>query len=304
MTHAIGRILAVAALAYVGVGLLLFFKQRSYIYFPSRTVRATPAELGLPYEEISLTAQDGIVLAAWLVKAESGADAAARPTGLFCHGNGGNIGDRLATLQTFAQMGFDTLIFDYHGYGASEGKPGEEETYRGALAAWKYLTETRQIPPARILLFGRSLGGAVAAWLATQEEPGLLVMESTFTSIPAMAATMYPVYPTRWLSRFSYDTLARMPEIRCPVIVAHSREDEMIPFQQGRALYKAAREPKLFFELQGSHNAGGLDIAPGYRDQLRAWARHGRLHNDRAVPEAAGAAENAPHSTRNHGDTP
>ncbi len=271
MGHAVLKIVAAIAVVYVLVGLLLYFRQSAYIYFPARTVRQTPAAIGLAYEDVRLKAEDGATIAAWFVQAPAGANAENRPVVLFCHGNAGNIGDRLNTLRTFVSLGLDVLIFDYHGYGESEGKPGENETYLSALAAWEHLTLTRSVPSNRIVVFGRSLGCGVASWLAQHCEPGLLVLESAFESVPAMARKIYPIYPVRLLSRFSYDTLARMEHIRCPVIVAHSREDEMIPFEHGRRIFEAANEPKTFIELQGSHNAGGIDIAPGYRALLREW---------------------------------
>ncbi len=265
------RIVLAAVAVYVAVGLLLFFFQASYIYYPTRTVQQTPSALGLAFEDVRLRTEDGTVIAAWFVPAAPGAGGEEPPVILFCHGNAGNIGDRLGTIQTFVSLGASVLIFDYPGYGESEGRPSERGTYLSALAAWEYLVGERRIPPKRIALFGRSLGCGVAAWLASYVEPGFLVLESAFASVPAMAHRMYPIYPTRLLSRFSYDTLGRMPDIACPVIVAHSREDEMIPFEQGRLVFEAANEPKAFVELQGSHNAGGIDISPGYRALLRAW---------------------------------
>lgn len=281
-----------AAAVYVLVGLLLYFRQGAYIYLPARTLRQTPAAIGLAYEDIRLKTEDGATIAAWFIPADTESNAENRPVVLFCHGNAGNIGDRLNTIRTFVSLGLDVLIFDYHGYGESEGKPGENETYLAALAAWEHLTLTRGVPPNRIVVFGRSLGGGVASWLARRCDPGLLVLESAFESVPAMARKIYPIYPVRLLSRFSYDTLARMEHIRCPVIVAHSRDDEMIPFEQGRRIFEAANEPKTFIELQGSHNAGGIDITPGYRALFREWV-------DTHI--ALGEPDNRPDATKARG---
>ncbi len=270
------RIAGMALLAYVGMGLLLYAGQKRFIYFPTRTVRGTPGDIGLDFEALTLTAADGVAIAAWFVPAPPGAFGLNEaPAVLFCHGNAGNIGDRLTTIETFHRLGLSVMIFDYHGYGESEGRPGEEETYLAAQAAWKHLTDERGLAPDRIAVFGRSLGGGVAAWLAARYPPGLLIVESTMTCVTDMAARMYPFYPARLLTRMRYDTLARMETIRAPVIVAHSREDEMIPFEHGQRLYQAAREPKTFIELQGLHNESGIDVSPGYRERVREWvAKH------------------------------
>jgi fermentation-respiration switch protein FrsA (DUF1100 family) len=170
---------------------------------------------------------------------------------LFCHGNAGNVSHRLDTLQFFRSLGLGTLIFDYRGYGRSDGSPSEKGTYRDAEAAWRHLVEQRQIPPERIVILGRSLGGAVAARLAADQRPGALVVESAFTSVPDLAARMFPVYPVHLLARIRYNTLKWIRRVHCPVLVVHSRDDEMIPFRHGRRLFEAAPEPKEFLELRG-----------------------------------------------------
>lgn len=243
--------LKIAAAVYGGVCVLLFFYQPRMVYFPLAVVLRTPADIGLAYEPVTLLAEDNVRLAGWYVPC-----AAARGAVIMCHGNGGNIGDNLNSIGVFHKLGLNVLIFDYRGYGESAGKPSEEGTYRDARAAWQYLVEQRNMPPDKIIIFGWSLGGAVAAGLAEQVVPAALVLESTFTSIPDMGARDYPWLPVRLLCRYRYNTLARMERIHCPVLIAHSREDGMIPFQQGRQLFAAAREPKIFVELRGDHNDG------------------------------------------------
>lgn len=256
-------VLKIAAAAYVGLCILLFFRQSRMVYFPLAKVLATPADAGLAYERVSLVTADGVRLAGWYVPCEK-----ARGTVLMCHGNGGNIGDRLHPIGLFHELGLNVLIFDYRGYGESAGKPSEEGTYQDARAAWQYLTEKRNIPSDKIVVFGRSLGGAVAADLAGRVKPAVLILEATFTSIPNMGAKIYPWLPIRLLCRYHYNTLARLERIHCPVLVAHSRDDEMIPFEHGRKLFAAAREPKTFFELTGDHNEGEVLTSPTYRQAL------------------------------------
>jgi len=262
--------LRIGVAVYMGLCLLVVFKQSRYVYYPDRNVGLTPAYLGMKFEDVRLTTGDGETLAAWYVPAagtNSPADSA--PTLLFCHGNAGDIGDRLDSLLTFHNMGLNVFIFDYRGYGESTGKPTEQGTYNDALAAWDYVTGEKGVATNRVVLFGRSLGGSVCTWLAARVQPGLLAIESTFASAPAMAKRMFPILPARLLCRFKYDSEALLPEVRCPVLVLHSREDEMVPCSHGRRLFEAAREPKKFIEMRGGHNFGGLDGNPQYQAAFR-----------------------------------
>jgi uncharacterized protein len=265
MQEALVSALKIGALAYAGFSLFIFFRQSSYVYFPVKNVAAAPDAIGLRFEDLRLKTQDGVALSAWLVPAAS--NAAAARTILYLHGNGGNNGHRLDALAAFHDLGVNVLIPDYRGYGNSGGKPSENGTYLDALAAWQFLTQDRDIPPERIVILGRSLGGAVASWLALEVNPGGLVLESTFTSAPDMVSRVFPLLP-RWLCRFKYDSLARVPKLKCPVLIAHSPNDEMIPYEHGRRLFAAARAPKTFVELTGDHNSGESEIEPPYRAAL------------------------------------
>lgn len=241
-----------AATLYGAMLLVLFLRQDGLVYYPDlpgRAYEATPGNYRLPYEDVTLTTSDGIRLAAWFVPAE-------HPRGalLYAHGNAGNISHRLDAIKLFHDLGLSVLIFDYRGYGRSSGKPGEEGTYRDAEAAWQHLTAQRGIAPGHIVVFGESLGASVAAHLAAQHRPGALILASAFTSVLDLAADLYPLLPVRWITRYRYDTLRYLQNTHAPVLVAHSREDEIIPFNHGRALYENAHEPKQFLELRGGHN--------------------------------------------------
>jgi len=253
------NIAIMATFAYAALVLVVFFAQPHLIYYPAigRDLVATPDQAGLAYETVKISTTDGETLHGWFVPASAAASATtAKGTVLFFHGNAGNISHRMEYLLMFYRLGYNTLIFDYRGYGQSSGTPTEQGTYRDAQAAWEYLVATRAIKPGRIVLFGESLGGAVAAWLAAHEKPAALVLASVFTSVPDMAAKIYPFLPVRWLSRFNYNTLEYLQSVTCPVFVAHSPQDEIVPFEQGRVLYQAAPEPKQFLELSGGHNDG------------------------------------------------
>lgn len=246
-----------AAIAYVAIVALLFAFQSRLVYYPhiGREITTTPMAYGLGFEPVNIPTEDGETLQAWWVPAPD-AQRPPRGTVLFFHGNAGNISHRIDYLLMFGKLGYATLIFDYRGYGKSSGSPSEQGTYRDAAAAWRWLTQTRGIDPGEIVYAGESLGGAVASWLAISHAPRALLLLSTFTSAPDLGARIYPYIPVRLISRFRYDNLSRIRQIRVPVLVAHSRDDDIIPFAQGREIFDAANEPKQFLELRGGHNDG------------------------------------------------
>jgi len=249
MHHLLGMLAAI----YGGLALLLYLFQSHLVFYPQtgRELVATPAQVGLPYEDIHLKTADEVHLHGWYIPAPD-----SRGAVLFLHGNAGNISHRLDSLQMLHRLGYSTLIIDYRGYGNSDGKPTEQGTYLDAEAAWRYLTEQRHVPSCRIALFGESLGGAVAAWLAVRENPAALVISSSFTSVPDLGQQLYPYFPVRWLTRIRYDTRENLRLTTVPVLVAHSPDDDIIPFEHGRALFAAANSPKQFLELAGGHNDG------------------------------------------------
>lgn len=245
--------LGILAAAYGGLLLAVYFFQSRLVFFPEteREIVATPSQIGLPYEDIQLKTSDGISLHGWYIPAPQ-----PRGTVLFLHGNAGNISHRLDSVRMFHRLGYNTLIFDYRGYGSSSGAPTEQGTYRDAEAAWRYLAEQRHVPVCRIVLFGESLGGAIAAWLAARQKPAALVIASGFTSVPDLGQQLYPYLPVRWLARIRYDTRKYLRTVTAPVLIAHSPEDDIIPFEHGRELYAASNPPKQFLELAGGHNDG------------------------------------------------
>jgi len=258
-------IIAIAG-AYVILSVFLFVFQSSYVYYPVRALRADPGSIGLDFEKIDFETTDGVKLSGWFIPSDT-----ATAVILFCHGNAGNISHRLDSIRIFNQLGLDIFIFDYRGYGESEGKPSEKGTYEDTEAAWQYLVETRKVNPRSIIVFGRSLGGAVASWLAQKHTPGMLVLESTFTSIKDVAAILYPYLPVRWLSRFEYNTAEYLSRVDCPVLVIHSRNDEIMPYSHGHRLFEIAREPKKFLEISGTHNEGFITSGKLYEEGLNAF---------------------------------
>ena len=237
--------------AYLALVLLVYLTQHRMVYFPTREIEATPRDAGLAYEDVELVAADGVKLSAWFVPA--GPDA---PVVLLCHGNGGNIGHRVESVRILHDLGLSVLLFDYRGYGQSEGRPTEAGTYLDADAAWNYLTRTRGVRPSDVIVQGRSLGAAVAAHLAAEQTPRALILESAFTSMPDLGRQLYPFLPVRLLCRFRYDTLQAVRAVRCAVLVVHSPQDDIVPYDHGRRIYEAANEPKQFLQITGTHNDG------------------------------------------------
>jgi fermentation-respiration switch protein FrsA (DUF1100 family) len=217
-----------------------------FLYYPDRTLRATPRDVGLDFEELSLEAADGVRLQAWHVPAA----APTRARLLFFHGNAGNIGDRVEHALHLRRLGLDVLLLEYRGYGQSGGRPSEKGLYLDAQAAlaWSVKRGGRQI------LFGESLGGAVAIDLAAQGRCDALIVQSTFTSVPDMAAAVFPWLPFRPPLRNRFASIEKIPRVTCPKLLLHGDADEIVPFAQGQALHRTARDPKQLIVLQGAHH--------------------------------------------------
>ena len=248
--------------AYLALAGALWLLQPRLVFLPDAGggIQRTPDVAGLGYRDVRIPTADGLQLAGWLV-AGPGPEA---PTVLFLHGNAGNIGDRIDTLDLLHRAGAAVLIIDYRGYGASEGSPSEQGLHADALAAWRWLVEEEHADPERIVLFGRSLGAAVAAELATRVRPAGVVLESAFTSLPALAAHHYPWLPARWLTRYRFATDAALERVEAPVLVAHSADDEIVPFEHGQRLARM-RPPVIEFQrLTGDHNSAFLVSQPDY----------------------------------------
>ncbi|MDA9982310.1 alpha/beta hydrolase [Gammaproteobacteria bacterium] len=258
-------LLCVAACIYIAILGMAYFGQSRMIFFPSGAINETPLRIGLGYDDVWLKTNDGTRIHGWYVP-----KAGARWTMLMLHGNGGNISHRLQTLQILNEIGASTLIIDYHGYGMSEGRPSEQGTYEDAMAAWTYLTETKT-SAANIVVFGRSLGGAVAVWLAAEVNPAGLILESTFTSLTDLAHHHYPLLPVGFISKYKYDSLALVRNITSPVLLLHSRADTIVPFELGIELFDALPGEKSFLEMQGGHNDGFYTSGQKYTIALKAF---------------------------------
>ncbi|MGH8650392.1 MAG: alpha/beta hydrolase, partial [Burkholderiales bacterium] len=227
MRRMLGELLIPLGIAYGAVLLLVFLFQSHLVFFPGtgREAVLTPQSYGLRFESVRIVTADGETLDAWWVPAER-----ARGVVLFFHGNAGNISHRIDYLQMFHRLRYSTLIVDYRGYGKSTGTPSEAGTYRDAEAAWEHLLNVRAARPQDIVIAGESLGAAVATWLAAQVAPRAVLLFSAFTSVNDLGAQVYWFLPVRLLSRIGYDNLANLTRIRAPVFIAHSHDDDIVPY--------------------------------------------------------------------------
>ena len=268
-----------------------FYRIQTYfIYSPQFGLDVKSKNKSIEHEEITYQTTDGITIFAWYVpfipKASHDGDDSNTPDELkepippgvpensrgvilFCHGNAGNISQRIDSFEIFRELGFSTFIFDYRGYGKSEGKPTEKGTYRDAEEAWNYLVREKKVKPEEIIVFGRSLGGGIASYLAQKYQPRALIIESSFTSVSDFARELFPGLPLKLLLRFKYNTLERLRDIHCPVLIIHSPGDRTIPFVCGEVLYRTANPPKKFLRIKGDHLYGFIKSKKIYTNGLR-----------------------------------
>jgi hypothetical protein len=219
------------------------------LFFPEKKIEATPDKINLKFDEIGLETADKVKLSAWWTPNDN-----ARATLIFSHGNGGNIGNRLDKLKIFHDLGLNVLLYDYRGYGKSEGRPSENGLYADAQSAYDFAVNDKKIPADQIISYGESLGGSVAAHLAANNKVKAVILDSTFTNLEDMARLRMPLLAG--LAKSKFDTLADVANIKSPVLVLHSPNDEIIPYAQGQKLYAAVKTSKQFVILQGDHNNG------------------------------------------------
>ena len=243
--------LRIALAVLIGGTLCLVIFEKSLIYYPARTLEGVPGDLGLPSEEVLLDVEPGVKIHAWFIKAASQPSIA---TVLFSHGNAGNIGDRLDRVRSWKSLGVDVLLYDYRGFGRSTGSPDEEGTYRDGRAAYDYLVNVRHVDPSKLVLMGESLGCAISIQLALDRKAAGLILEAPFASIRRMAAAIYPFLPLGPFVRTRYDNLGKASRLNVPLLVVQGTLDEVIPIEQGKAVFAAAPEPKTFIAMEGAHH--------------------------------------------------
>jgi fermentation-respiration switch protein FrsA (DUF1100 family) len=250
------------------LNVLMYFQQPHMIFYPTRELHQTPADWGLDYEDVTFNTTDNVKLHGWYIPSQQSEQVL-----LFFHGNAGNISHRGDSIEIFHRLGLSVFIIDYRGYGKSEGKPDEQGLYRDASAAWRYLTDEKGFANNQILIFGRSLGGAVAARLASGVQARGLVLESTFSSARDFARAAFPVLSRLVFTRYDFNTAENIQRVDYPVLVLHSPDDEIMPFRLGEKVFQSAHQPKYFVRMQGDHNNGFLQSQPGYEQEFDRWLK-------------------------------
>ena len=256
------RIARLGVVLFVLLLMLRWFEHKQ-TYHPSRSFHLTGAELGRPWEDVYFTTSDGERLNAWFFPASTNSSHRDLAV-IVCHGNGGNISHRLGLYDILLNAGVNVLAFDYRGYGRSEGKPGEDGTYRDAQAAFAWLQE-KGFAANKIIVYGESLGGGIASELTVREPVGGLILQSTFTSVTDLGKELFPFLPVRTLGSIRYDTHSKLPNIHVPVLILHSRSDNLIRFAHAERNFAVANEPKWLLELTGDHNDATDDREPFQR---------------------------------------
>jgi len=269
MTRLPFQILLIVLLAYATVVLVAYLAQGRMVFQPQaggRALTADPGRIGLAFDDVEIETGDGERLHGWWVP-----HPAARGSLLLNHGNAGNISHRLDSLEIFHDLGLNVLVYDYRGYGASSGRPSEAGVYRDAAAALEWMRDRRGVRTERLVVFGRSMGAAVAARVARDSGPACLILESPFTSLPDRAAEIYPWLPVRLLLHIEMNTRKHVADSDLPVLVIHSRDDEIVPFGHGREVAGAAGENARLLEIRGDHNSGFVVSRPSYVAGLQAF---------------------------------
>ncbi len=244
----------------LAIFLLLYARyiEKNNIFFPSKDINLNPKNINLDFKDIYFNSDDTYRLNAWFIPSAN-----AKFTLLFFHGNAGNISDRLDKILIFNKLGLNVFIIDYRGYGNSQGAPSENSFYKDARASYDYLIKEEKTPKDRIIIYGESLGGAVAVDLASKIESKALIIDSSFTRAADMAKILFPMLPSFLLS-IKFDSIKKIKNIKSEKLFIHSVDDEVIPFKLGEKLFKEASIPKYFLEIEGGHNTNFLDSKEKY----------------------------------------
>ena len=239
-----------------GLFALVRYMESVGVFFPSRDLGLNPSVMDLPWGDVYFKTRDNVTLNGWFFK-----NPHAQSTIIFAHGNAGNMSDRLFKIKFFYDLGLNVFIFDYRGYGKSEGKPSEAGIYLDAQGAYDYLQSQGRVDMKNIILYGASIGGTVVIDLATHRNAALLVVESSFTNAQDMAHIFFPFIPSFFLS-FKFDSIGKVRALRVPKLFIHSPDDEVVPYWVGQKLFEAAGGPKEFLKIRGGHNDGSITVDP------------------------------------------
>jgi len=251
----------IVIILFLGIsGLVLYIRyiEQSSLFIPDLLISQTPADAGMEYEDLYIPTPDRQTLNAWFIRSDD-PDAA---TIMICHGNAGNISYRVELLQLLSRTGCSLFIFDYRGYGKSSGTPSEKGLYTDTRACYDYLTRERHLAPAKIAIYGKSLGSAPAVHLAETLDSGALIIDSAFTSAVDMGQLIFEFLPKNILKillRTHLDSFSSIQKVRIPTLVLHSRDDRTVPYEMGRRLFEACTAEKELYTMSGTHNEAVFD---------------------------------------------
>ncbi|MCM8813400.1 MAG: alpha/beta hydrolase [Candidatus Omnitrophica bacterium] len=257
------KILMMIVVAIIVFRVYFIFLEQKGLYHPYKEIPETPQNVGIAFEDVHFKTADGQTLNGWFVPAPG-----ARLTVVYCHGNAGNITHRLHKVKFFHEMGLNFFIFDYRGYGKSTGKPSEQGLYLDAQAAYDYAVSRSDVDKERIIVYGKSLGGPVAAELCVRRKARALVLEGSFASVALRAQELYPFLPMNLLITQKYETMVKVKGLTIPKLIAHARQDEVISFRHAERLFAAAAEPKQLLPFDGGHNDDVYVTSAAYRAEL------------------------------------
>jgi len=269
--------LALLVLGYGGACWYLWATQRELIFFPSPEIHRSPADLELAYEDVWIPVRpspSALLHGWWLPSNDPDA-----PAILYLHGNDVNLGSNIEHIARLNRLGFAVLAVDYRGFGKSgQSFPSEAQVYEDAEAAWMYLVRERRVDSKRAFIYGHSLGGAVAIELGLRHpEAAGVISESTFTSMPDMAKIAYSMFPTDWLLNQRFDSLAKVPRLKVPVLFIHGTADAEVPYTMSERLFRAAGDPKwLALVPGGGHEDSAQTNAPLYERAVLGFAKAAR----------------------------
>ena len=264
-------VLRIVLLVWLGIVAIAYFSQRRIMFPASREIWQTPAVAGWAFEEVNLPVQ-GKMTNGWFIPSEQ-----ARGCVLYAHGNGETIANGLSVIHLFREMGFSVLLFDYGGYGKSSGSPSEKRCEADIRSMWDWLIQQKGITPEHMVVAGRSLGGGVAVDLASKVKPSAVILSSTFSSAATLGQEAFPFLPVWMLIRDPFESDKKISQVKAPVLIAHSPEDEIIPFRHGERLFALAQEPKTFLRIHGGHNDGAFFTDREYVAPIKAFL-------DQAIP--------------------
>lgn len=247
---------------------LVRYLEKTSVFYPSKIIEIAPDRFGLPYEDIMLDAEDGVKINGWLLLRPG-----AKSTILYFHGNAGNMSGRWMTIRLFYEMGVNIFIIDYRGYGRSQGEPSEQGVYKDGRAAFDYLKGRKDIAHLPIIIYGSSLGGAVAVDVAEHRPVDGLIIDSSFPSAASMARIIYPILPT-WFMSIKFDSAKKIKDMKMPKLFFHSTEDNVVPFRLGQELFDVAEGPKDFVSLKGGHFESHEESNGLFRSAIETFLRN------------------------------